>query len=113
MDIKNIIDKFISFKNSFFIKAKNNQIELNKNQRVDATAYLFMALEKISKENKITREEYDITLQGSIDKDADGIYIMLKKNNLIDDTLIAQLQELKSLEYFEDLKIEDFKNEQK
>lgn len=86
-----------------------NKIELNRNQRVDATAYLFMALEKISKENEISQEEYDITLQGDIDKDADAIYVMLKKNDLIEDTLISQLQGLKALAYFENLKLEDFK----
>lgn len=85
-----------------------NKIELNRNQRVDATAYLFMALEDVCKKNKINQEEYDITLQGDIDKDADGIYVMLKKNNLISETLIAQLQALKALEYFENLKLEDF-----
>ncbi|MCT7908736.1 hypothetical protein N5915_04115 [Arcobacter lacus] len=103
MTIKNIINKFISFWNNFFSK-----IELSRNQRVDATAYLFMALEKICKENKINQEEYDITLQGDIDKDADGIYVMLRKNNLIDDILISQLQSLKALAYFENLKLEDF-----
>lgn len=87
---------------------KTNKIELTRNQRVEATKYLFTTLDEVCKENKITEEEYAITLQGSMDKDADGIYIMLRKNNLLDDTLIAQLQELKSLEYFEDLKIEDF-----
>lgn len=106
MTIKNIINKFISFWNNFF--SKTNQIELSRNQRVDATAYLFMALEKICKENKINQEEYDITLQGDIDKDADGIYVMLRKNNLIDDILISQLQSLKALAYFENLKFEDF-----
>lgn len=106
MTIKNIIDKFISFWNNFF--PKTNQIELTEKQRVDATAYLFMALERIGKENEISQEEYDITLQGDIDKDADGIYVMLRKNNLTDDTLIAQLQSLKALAYFENLKIEDF-----
>lgn len=85
------------------------KIELTQKQRVDSTAYLFMALERIGKENEITQEEYDITLQGHMDKDADGIYVMLKKNNLIDDILIAQLEGLKALEYFENLKIEDFK----
>ena len=106
MTIKNIINKFISLWNNFF--SKTNQIELSRNQRVDATAYLFMALEKICKENKINQEEYDITLQGDIDKDADGIYVMLRKNNLIDDILISQLQSLKALAYFENLKLEDF-----
>ncbi len=106
MTIKNIIDKFISFWNNFF--PKTNQIELTEKQRVDATAYLFMALERIGKENEISQEEYDITLQGDIDKDADGIYVMLKKNNLTDDILIAQLQGLKVLAYFENLKIQDF-----
>lgn len=106
MTIKNIIDKFISFWNNFF--PKTNQIELTEKQRVDATAYLFMALERIGKENEIGQEEYDITLQGDIDKDADGIYVMLRKNNLTDDTLIAQLQGLKALAYFENLKLEDF-----
>lgn len=90
-----------------------NKIELNRNQRVDATSYLFMALERIGKENEISQEEYDITLQGDIDKDADGIYVMLRKNNLIDDTLNVQLQDLKVLAYFENLKLEDFQNEQK
>lgn len=106
MIIKNIIDKFISFWNNFF--PKTNQIELTRNQRVDATTYLFMALEEVCKENKINQEEYDITLQGDIDKDADGIYVMLRKNNLIDDILISQLQSLKALAYFENLKLEDF-----
>ena len=67
-----------------------------------------MALEEVCKENKINQEEYDITLQGDIDKDADGIYVMLRKNNLIDDILISQLQSLKALAYFENLKLEDF-----
>lgn len=106
MTIKNTINKFISFWNNFF--PKTNQIELSRNQRVDATAYLFMALEKICKKNKINQEEYDITLQGDIDKDADGIYVMLRKNNLIDDILISQLQSVKALAYFENLKLEDF-----
>ena len=106
MTIKNTINKFISFWNNFF--PKMNQIELSRNQRVDATAYLFMALENICKENKINQEEYEITLQGDIDKDADGIYVMLRKNNLIDDILISQLQALKALSYFENLKLEDF-----
>lgn len=106
MTIKNIIDKFISFWNNFF--PKTNQIELTEKQRVDTTTYLFMALERIGKENEIAQEEYDITLQGDIDKDADGIYVMLRKNNLTDDTLIAQLQGLKALAYFENLKLEDF-----
>ncbi len=106
MTIKNIINKFISFCNNFF--SKTNQIELSRNQRVDATSYLFMALERISKENEITQEEYAITLQGDIDIDADGIYVMLRKNNLLDDTLVAQLQSLKALAYFENLKLEDF-----
>lgn len=84
------------------------KIELTQKQRVDSTAYLFMALERIGKENEITQEEYDITLQGNIDKDADGIYVMLRKNKLLDDTLISQLQSLKALVYFENLKLEDF-----
>ena len=103
MTIKN---RFVSFWNNLF--SKTNEIELSTNQRIDSTAYLFMALEKICKENKINQEEYDITLQGDIDKDADGIYVMLKKNNLIDDILISQLQGLKALVYFENLKLEDF-----
>jgi hypothetical protein len=85
------------------------KIILSESQRVDATSYL-MALERVSfiKENEITQDEYEITLQGHIDKDADGIYVMLRKNKLLDDTLIAQLRSLKVLEYFENLKIEDF-----
>lgn len=106
MTIKNIINRFISFWNNLFFKT--NEIKLSRNQRMDATAYLFMALERIGKENEISQEEYDITLQGDIDKDADGIYVMLRKNNLIEDALIAQLQGLKALAYFENLKLEDF-----
>ena len=106
MIIKNIIDKFISFWNNFF--SKMNQIKLTKNQRKKATTYLFIALEEVCEKDKINQNEYDITLQDDIDKDADGIYVMLRKNNLLDDTLIAQLQSLDALAYFENLKLEDF-----
>lgn len=110
MTIKNILNKFISFWNNFF--SKMNQIKLTKNQRKKATTYLFMALEKVCKENKISQIDYDMTFQDDINKDADGIYVMLRKNNLIDDTLISQLESLNSLTYFENLNIEDFTHEQ-
>ncbi len=90
-----------------------NKIGLNTNQRKKATDYLFMELEKICSENKINQKEYDITFQDDIDKDADAIYVMLRKNNLIDNTLIEQLKSLDALAYFENLKLEDFYNEQK
>lgn len=106
MTIKNIVNKFISFWNKFF--PKMNQIKLTKNQRKKATTYLFIALEKVSKENKISQMDYDMTLQDDINKDADAIFVMLQKNNLVDDVLTTQLKSLGTLEYFENLKIEDF-----
>lgn len=107
MIIKSIINKFISFWSNFF--PKTNQIELNRDQRIDATSYLFMKYEEVTKNSKlITQEDHDSTLCGDIDKDADAIYLLLKKYNLIDESLKAQLQSLKALEYFENLKIEDF-----
>lgn len=90
-----------------------NKIELSINQRKKATHYLFKKLEKICNENKINQKEYDITFQDDLNKDADAIYVMLRKNNLIDNTLIEQLKSLDALVYFENLKLEDFYNEQK
>ncbi len=87
---------------------KTNKIELSINQRNKATNYLFIELEKICNENKINQKEYDITFQDDLDKDADAIYVMLRKNNLIDNTLIEQLKSLDALAYFENLKLEDF-----
>ena len=48
-----------------------------------------------------------------MDKDADAIFLMLQKNKLVDDVLILELKSLGTLEYFENLNIEDFANEQK
>ena len=87
---------------------ENQKIELDRYQRVDSTAYLFMAFDRVCKTGIITPKDYQITLQDDMDKDADAIFVMLQKNNLLDDTLISQLKSLNSLTYFENLKIEDF-----
>ena len=92
---------------------QNQKFELDRYQRVDSTAYLFMAFDRVCKSNIITLKEYQITFQNDMDKDADAIFLMLQKNNLVDDVLIAQLKSLGTLEYFDNLKIEDFTNEQK
>jgi hypothetical protein len=92
---------------------ENQKMELDRHQRVDSTAYLFMAFDRVCKSDLITRKEYQITFQNDMDKDADAIFVMLQKNNLVDDILITQLKSLGTLEYFDNLKIEDFSNEQK
>lgn len=101
-------------KKIFQTNENNNQkIELDRHQRVDSTAYLFMAFDRICKTEIITPKEYQITFQNDIDKDADAIFVMLLKNNLVDDILTIQLKSLGAFEYFKNLKIEDFSNEQK
>jgi len=91
----------------------NLKIELDKYQRIDSTAYLLMAFDRICKTEIINPKEYQITFQNDMDKDADAIFLMLQKNKLVDDVLILELKSLGTLEYFENLNIEDFANEQK
>lgn len=98
-----------NFKKIFQTNENNNQkIELDRHQRVDSTAYLFMAFDRICKTEIITPKEYQIKFQNDMDKDADAIFVMLQKNDLVDDVLTAQLKSLGTLEYFKNLKIEDF-----
>lgn len=80
------------------------KIELTESQRVDSSAYIFTAFEiEIKKENtKITEEDYQSTLCGSIDADADAMYIVLKKYNL-NEEVDKQLSSIKALEYFTNL----------
>lgn len=81
------------------------KIELIENQRVESSAYIFMAFEKEmqKKDTKITEEDYQDTLCGSIDADADAMYIVLKKHNITEE-LDGQLTSIKALEYFKNLK---------
>lgn len=80
------------------------KIELIESQRVESSAYIFMAFEKeTKKDTKITEEDYQDTLCGSIDTDADAMYIVLQKHNLTEE-LDRQLTSIKALEYFKNLK---------
>lgn len=81
------------------------KIELTTSQRVDSTAYIFTAyeIEMKKKDTKITEEDYQDTLCGSIDADADAIYVVLQKYNLTEE-LDRQLMSIKALEYFKNLK---------
>lgn len=80
------------------------KIELTESQRVDSSAYIFTAFEiEIKKENtKITEKDYQSTLCGSIDADADAMYVLLKKYNL-NEEVDKQLSSIKALEYFTNL----------
>ena len=51
------------------------KILLTESQRVDATAYIFTAfeLEMKNKDTKITKDDYQNTLTGAIDSDADAM----------------------------------------
>ncbi len=77
------------------------KITLTESQRVDATAYIFTAfeLEMKKKDTKITKDDYENTLTGSIDGDADAIYAVLKKYELTTE-LDVILSELKVLDFF-------------
>ena len=77
------------------------KVILTESQRVDATAYIFTAfeLEMKKKDTKITEDDYQNTLTGSIDGDADAMYVVLKKYELTTE-LDAILSELKVLDFF-------------
>lgn len=80
------------------------KIELSETQRTDATAYIFTAfeIEMKKKDTKITEDDYQYTYTGSIDSDADAMYVVMKKHNL---TLKLDeiLSEIQVLEYFQEL----------
>ena len=77
------------------------KVILTESQRVDATAYIFTAfeLEMKKKDTKITEDDYQNTLTGSIDGDADAMYVVLKKHELIKELDIT-LAQIKALDYF-------------
>lgn len=81
------------------------KIELTESQRVDSSAYIFTAfeIEMKKKDTKITEKDYQDTFCGSIDTDADAIYVVLQKYNLTEE-LDRQLMSIKALEYFKNLK---------
>ena len=89
------------------------KITLTESQRVDATAYIFTAfeLEMKKKDTKITEDDYQNTLTGSIDGDADAMYVVLKKYELTKELDIT-LAQIKALDYFFNLRkdIECLKN---
>ena len=77
------------------------KVILTESQRVDATAYIFTAfeLEMKKKDTKITEDDYQNTLTGSIDGDADAMYVVLKKYELTKELDIT-LAQIKALDYF-------------
>ena len=83
----------------------NEKVMLMESQRVDATAYIFTTfeLEMKNKEKKITEDDYQNTLTGSIDGDADAMYVVLKKHELTKELDIT-LAQIKALDYFLNLK---------
>ena len=89
------------------------KVILTESQRVDATAYIFTAfeLEMKKKDTKITEDDYQNTLTGSIDGDADSMYVVLKKHELTKELDIT-LAQIKALDYFFNLSkdIECLKN---
>ena len=77
------------------------KVMLMESQRVDATAHIFTAFEfeMKKKDTKITEDDYQNTLTGSIDGDADAMYVVLKKHELTTE-LDVILSQLKALDYF-------------
>ena len=81
------------------------KIELTTSQRVDSSAYIFTAfeIEMKKKDTKIKEDDYQNTLTGSIDGDADAMYVVLKKHELTKELDIT-LAQIKALDYFLNLK---------
>ena len=77
------------------------KVILMESQRVDATAHIFTAFEfeVKKKDKKITESDYQNTLTGCIDGDADAMYVVLKKHELTTE-LDVILSQLKALDYF-------------
>ena len=89
------------------------KVILTESQRVDATAYIFtdFELQMKKKDTKIKEDDYQNTLTGSIDGDADAMYVVLKKYELTKELDIT-LAQIKALDYFFNLSkdIECLKN---
>ena len=81
------------------------KVTLTESQRVDATAYIFTAfeLEIKKKDTKIKEDDYQNTLTGTFDSDADSMYVVLKKHELTKELDIT-LAHIKALDYFLNLK---------
>lgn len=89
--------KIINIANSVFLSLRNIFFtDLNTYQRKEATNYLFWELERLQKEDKITKEDYEFTQnRGNIHNDADAIYVMMQKNKLIEKELYENLKKSK------------------
>lgn len=100
--------KIINIANSVFLSLRNIFFtDLNTYQRKEATNYLFWELERLQKEDKITKEDYEFTQnRGNIHNDADAIYVMMQKNKLIEKELYENLKKIKALKYFENVELQ-------
>lgn len=99
--------KIINIANSVFLSLRNIFFtDLNTYQREEATNYLFWELERLRKEDKITEEDYEFTKnRGNVHHDADAIYVMMEKNNLITKELYKKLKQIKALKYFQNVEL--------
>ncbi|MCT7566044.1 hypothetical protein N5T96_06790 [Aliarcobacter butzleri] len=81
------------------------KIILTENQRVDSSAHIFTAFDfELKKKNtKISKDDFNYTLTGGIDTDADAMYIVLQKHQLTKE-LDVILKRMKALDYFQNLK---------
>lgn len=98
-------EKIFAFWNK--LRGTGEEIEIKKlsvHQRNISTSYLFMALDEVVKNQKISDEIVkENTFKKSWDDDADAIYIFLHQHNFVSEDLKIKLSDLNCLEYFQSL----------